>query len=625
MPNIKRAATSGLTKTGTAIPDVPDAPTVGAPSDVGTSRAYNNGAATVAITAAATGGTPSSYTVTSSPGNFTGSGTSPVTVTGLQSATSYTFTATGTNATATGPASAASAAVTATTVPQAPTIGTVSVTNSTTVSIPFTAGATGGKTISSYTTTSSPSISLSTSGTSSPLTATGSFAVGQAYTFTIAAVNANGTSTSSSASNSVIPNVSSFFTYLSTGLDFRGAYCNSDGIYAVGRTSTGTDALAVIVRFNYDGTVNWQRTLDKASQRDFAYAVTGDSSGNIYVGGRYHNDATDAQANFLVKYNSAGTLQYRKRMDTAVTVEYITGMVINSSNEIYAGAVRSTVEGMLLKFDTTPTASWSRYFNVSDEGAVTDSRVTLDSSGNAYITTAGRQGSVASPPYWTAATIRKFNSSGTVQARRDLDISTQDAIVTFTDVSTGTNLSYSDNIYAVGNYNGVAMLLKLDTSLNLSWARQINCLGANAVTVSAAGDIYVAAAQSATNDRRITLFKYDSSGTLQWQRRIDTNTGVNTQDIFALTINESQARLIGVGQVGGNVFTFLLPLDGSGTGTYTVGSYSLVYDTPTLTSSTLTITLDSPSATAATVTNTISDTTQFSGATSTYTANTNKF
>ena len=78
----------------TEIMDVPDAPTVGSPSDVGTSRAYNNAAASVSVTAGTTGGTPTSYTVTSSPGGLTGSGTSPVTVTGLNSQTSYTFTAT---------------------------------------------------------------------------------------------------------------------------------------------------------------------------------------------------------------------------------------------------------------------------------------------------------------------------------------------------------------------------------------------------------------------------------------------------------------------------------------------------------------------------------------------------
>ena len=88
--------------------------------------------------------------------------------------------------------------------PTAPTIGTVTLTNSTTASIPFTAP-NSKLPITSYTTTSSPSISLSTSGTTSPLTVTGSFTAGQAYTFTITATNANGTSAASSASNSVTP------------------------------------------------------------------------------------------------------------------------------------------------------------------------------------------------------------------------------------------------------------------------------------------------------------------------------------------------------------------------------------------------------------------------------------
>lgn len=189
----------------TPIADVPDAPTIGAATNVGTSRAYNNGSATVAYTAAPTGGTATTFTATSTPGSFTGTGTSPITVTGLQSATSYTFTVTPTNSTATGPASSSSSSITATTVPQAPTIGTVTRTSDTVVSVPFTAGATGGSSITSYTIVSSPSISLSYSGTTSPIAVTGTFAASTAYTFTIAAVNANGTSTASSASNSVTP------------------------------------------------------------------------------------------------------------------------------------------------------------------------------------------------------------------------------------------------------------------------------------------------------------------------------------------------------------------------------------------------------------------------------------
>ena len=52
------------------------------------------------------------YTATSSPGGFTGTGTSPISVSGLSGGTSYTFTVTGTTPGGTGPASAASNSVT---------------------------------------------------------------------------------------------------------------------------------------------------------------------------------------------------------------------------------------------------------------------------------------------------------------------------------------------------------------------------------------------------------------------------------------------------------------------------------------------------------------------------------
>jgi len=103
MPNIKRANTSGITKSGTAISDVPDAPTIGTATDAGT-----GGAVSVTFTPAATGGAPTSYTATSNPGSITGTGSSPITVTGLTNGTSYTFTVTATNSTGTSPASAAS-------------------------------------------------------------------------------------------------------------------------------------------------------------------------------------------------------------------------------------------------------------------------------------------------------------------------------------------------------------------------------------------------------------------------------------------------------------------------------------------------------------------------------------
>ena len=72
-------------------------------TNVGTSRAYNNGSASIAFSKSTeTGGPESSFTVTSSPGSYINTGTSsPIIITGLQSATAYTYTVTATNSTGT--------------------------------------------------------------------------------------------------------------------------------------------------------------------------------------------------------------------------------------------------------------------------------------------------------------------------------------------------------------------------------------------------------------------------------------------------------------------------------------------------------------------------------------------
>ncbi len=100
-------ASSTATKTPGA-PTAPDAPTIG-------TATAGNTQATVTFSAPADNGGSAitSYTVTSSPGGFTGTGvSSPITVTGLTNGTEYTFTVTATNAIGTSSASSASNAIT---------------------------------------------------------------------------------------------------------------------------------------------------------------------------------------------------------------------------------------------------------------------------------------------------------------------------------------------------------------------------------------------------------------------------------------------------------------------------------------------------------------------------------
>jgi hypothetical protein len=178
----------------------PGTPTMGTATNNGVGRAYNDGQADITFTAGT--GIANSFTATSSPGGYTGvSASSPVSVTGLQSGVSYTFTITAGNASGTSAPSSASNSITATTVPQAPTIGTATA-GDTSATVTYTAGATGGEAVSAYTATSTPD-SITGTG-ASPITVSG-LTNDTAYTFTVTATNANGTSAPSSASNSVTP------------------------------------------------------------------------------------------------------------------------------------------------------------------------------------------------------------------------------------------------------------------------------------------------------------------------------------------------------------------------------------------------------------------------------------
>lgn len=91
-------------------PRLPGAPTIG------TATAGNTNCASVTFTAPADTGVPSTlaYTVTSTPGSITGSGSSsPVVVTGLTTGTAYTFKVRATNNAGSGACSAASNSITA--------------------------------------------------------------------------------------------------------------------------------------------------------------------------------------------------------------------------------------------------------------------------------------------------------------------------------------------------------------------------------------------------------------------------------------------------------------------------------------------------------------------------------
>ena len=211
---------AGTTSSSFTATTVPQAPSVSA-TDVGTSRPFNNGAATVTVTANATGGKPiSTYAATPNGLSEVTGASGTLTPTGMLSATGYTFTGRVANANGYSAASSATASVTITTVPAAPTGLSATNNGQNNNRASWSAPSNGGKAISSYNVFdnggNAPD-SINTGGTTADFT-------GQAnnfsWFFNVEAINANGTSARSSNSNTITTTPFSFTPFSFTPFGF---------------------------------------------------------------------------------------------------------------------------------------------------------------------------------------------------------------------------------------------------------------------------------------------------------------------------------------------------------------------------------------------------------------------
>jgi len=220
-----------------AVSAPPATPSLISVTDVGTSLAFTSGGTLNAVFAPGSGGgTPSQYNAFTTAGGFTASSSNTtVSLTGLTPATSFTVYGNAQNNFGTTVNTANAAPVTATTTPQAPTIGTATLAGLT-VDVTWTLGATGGKNLTAVTVTpyigataQTPINAATTSSTSLNITGlTG----GSSYTFKVKATNANGSSVESSATNSVtIPTaISADSLIIAGGGGAAGAFdVNGDG------------------------------------------------------------------------------------------------------------------------------------------------------------------------------------------------------------------------------------------------------------------------------------------------------------------------------------------------------------------------------------------------------------
>jgi hypothetical protein len=179
------------------------------------------------------------------------------------------------------------------------------------------------------------------------------------------------------------------------------------------------DYVAFLIKFDSTGTYQYARTIDSSSS-DQGYGVSCDSSGNVYFAGYYQGTPTikdqtgaslgtlpasaGATTLFLCKFNSSGTYQYSRIIDSSGSDEGF-GVACDSSGNVYlagfyAGtptikdqngnslgtlpASSGTRAAVSSKFDSTGTYQYSRIVDAA--GGDIGLGVACDSSRSMYFT-----------------------------------------------------------------------------------------------------------------------------------------------------------------------------------------------------------------------------------------------
>jgi hypothetical protein len=153
------------------------------------------------------------------------------------------------------------------------------------------------------------------------------------------------------------------------GASFGGETGVDDMIVKVGTLAASDTAdRMLIVKYNSAGSIQWQKAVQVLVGFDCQGADADiDSEGNIYVCGNFDQDS-GGQAMIIIKFNSLGVKQWTRTLQGNCG-NFATSIVVSPDNFLYLSAVTidiNVTNMVIAKYDTTGDLEWQRLLTNTD-------------------------------------------------------------------------------------------------------------------------------------------------------------------------------------------------------------------------------------------------------------------
>ena len=284
---------------------------------------------------------------------------------------------------------------------------------------------------------------------------------------------------------------------------------------------------------------------------EFMSGLAIDGSGNLYSSGYCSSFGSGSYSLLLVKFDEDGVVQWGRSLGTS-NQEYTTSegesVATDSSGNVYmSGRSKSfsPTRAVYAKYNSSGVLQWQRSISQTTDGGVA-----VDNSDDVYA--------------FGTNYILKSNSSGTEQWQRTTQSNTKWRAAAF---------DSSNNLHLTGNYGNNLIVTKFNSSGTEQFTRQLSLssryVDGRGIGVDSSGNIYVSGSFRPTsggnNNNGIVFAKWNSSGVLQWNRKLDTASLEDFGDALAIDSSDNIYITGSAGATGSYTPGFVAKYNSSGT------------------------------------------------------------